>query len=442
MKNSAKQFYITKTLKMVLIIYFCILVILPAGFFWPASQYWSMVEDDMVAQRMNYMDLVIQHFLADGSLDVDEKIILDAFNGELAILSSDASVEYYNNHAALSTLPTGNEIAFQNCTVITTEHPIGNVLVRYSVRSSSPFCFIDTIIYLMIYIFICIVIFIIIRYRLYLPILKFEKVLTSAVEEEFDFDFSSYKNNRIFKKIFSNLQILMDKMKELLLREANAQLLKKQAEILALQSQINPHFLYNTLDSIRAQALESSNQEVAQMAYSLSKLFRYSISPAEYVTLSDELASIENYIAIQKIRFENKFEYVSDIDQDVISCKIPKLIIQPIVENAISHGIEPICKGAKPEIKISAYRTATFLAITVTDNGLGIPIDRLNKINDALSRNDDSPIFSTDIARKSSIGLKNVNSRIKLLLGSSFGIRISSACNIGTSVEYLLPIIK
>lgn len=219
---------------------------------------------------------------------------------------------------------------------------------------------------------------------------------------------------------------------------------KKQAEYLALQNQINPHFLYNTLEGIRSEALLAGVDSIAEMTEALATFFRYTISHVDHlVTLEDELANIENYYYIQQFRFGDKlqlsieYDYDEDMDEDeVLQFRLPKLTLQPIVENSIYHGIER--KIGKGHLKIKVYAVKGRLIIRVSDDGQGIQEEKLRELNDrlkALSLDDVNP----DSEKKGGIAILNVNNRIKLLFGEEYGIYVYSQLGVGTDVEISLP---
>lgn len=221
-------------------------------------------------------------------------------------------------------------------------------------------------------------------------------------------------------------------------REVSTALADTQAEIDALQSQINPHFLYNTLDAIRGQALIDDSPVIADMTEALSILFRYSISrTGNLVTLREEFRCIEKYLMIQQFRFSGKFQYVRDVDPNLLSCLIPRLTLQPIVENAIYHGLETRPEGGI--ITLSLEQSGGYLVIRVSDNGIGMTESQLLAINEKLRV---STLVSVPLSSKkgSGIALGNVNRRIRLTFGDEYGLSVSSAPNIGTDVEILLPI--
>lgn len=214
---------------------------------------------------------------------------------------------------------------------------------------------------------------------------------------------------------------------------------KKQAQYLALQNQINPHFLYNTLEGIRSEALCADVESVANMAETLAIFFRYTISNIDcVVTLEDELDNVMNYYAIQKYRFEDKLHIGVEYGEDsrVLAREMPKLILQPIVENAIYHGIEN--KMGKGNVRLRIEETNKRLVICVSDDGLGMEKDVLDELNQKLLTNTLDDIVDNE-RRRGGIAILNVNNRIKLLYGEEYGITVQSIKNIGTDVWIVLP---
>jgi len=207
---------------------------------------------------------------------------------------------------------------------------------------------------------------------------------------------------------------------------------------MALQGQINPHFLYNTLDSIRGQALLDGAEEIADMTEALSAFFRYSISrKGNLVTLRDEIWNLDNYMKIQQFRFEDKFVLTKkfDCNQDVLDCYVPKMILQPIVENAIYHGLELLEEQGKVVLRIED--TDQKLRIQIEDSGVGIPEKLLREINAQFADTGYQP--AKPVSRKSGIALKNVNDRIQLYFGKEYGLFIRSVVGIGTQVDITIP---
>ena len=204
---------------------------------------------------------------------------------------------------------------------------------------------------------------------------------------------------------------------------------KRQAQYLALQNQINPHFLYNTLDSIIWMA-ETNDSNIVAMTEALAKLFRISLNKGnEEISLERELEHVKNYLIIQSMRYADKFTYEISAEPGVERCRTIKLILQPIVENCIYHGIKK--KRGTGKITIRAYRREQNLIIEVSDDGCGMPEEICRKI---LS----DEIESENISG-SGIGVKNVNERIQLRFGKKYGLSYSSEEGVGTTVTYVLP---
>ncbi|QUI21426.1 sensor histidine kinase [Vallitalea pronyensis] len=213
------------------------------------------------------------------------------------------------------------------------------------------------------------------------------------------------------------------------------QLKKREAELNALQFQINPHFLYNTLEIMNAIASVHKCYAICDISENLGEMFRYSISSdtSDFVNLSDELSHIKNYINIQKVRFGDRFEVYYDIEEGIEETKVLKFILQPIVENAMTHGFSKDME--KGFLEIAAFRDKHKLIIQVLDDGCGMDKDEVIRLNKAINEGTES-LFSGD----KSIGLKNVNMRIKLAYGQQYGIYLFSGENEGTRVIYTLPI--
>ena len=211
---------------------------------------------------------------------------------------------------------------------------------------------------------------------------------------------------------------------------------QKEAELNSLQNQINPHFLYNTLESIRGAALYHGIPEIASMARSMSQLFRYSISERVLVSVKEELQHLENYISIQNFRFEDKFQLQYSIPPEIMDYRILKLTLQPLIENSIKHGLE--MKLGKGTIKIEILRLNSNIKIVVSDDGLGMPQKKLEDLNRLLA-GVKSRDTGTGTRSGTGIGVLNVNSRIKLYL-APVRPEIQEAA-VGTTVEILLPAI-
>jgi len=210
---------------------------------------------------------------------------------------------------------------------------------------------------------------------------------------------------------------------------------KKEAELHALQSQINPHFMYNTLESIRMAAELNDDQIAADMIAILGKLLRYSISDLhEEVTLENEVLHMRNYVEMLNYRYPNRFQLETDISEDMLKYPIIKLVLQPIVENAIYHGMDD--NKASMRIEMSSERTPHGVMLRIKDDGLGMDEDTLDRLNRSLAGSEEAVV-----KRKSGgIGLKNVNERIKLHYGNAYGLKVTSERDKGTEVILQFPL--
>jgi two-component system sensor histidine kinase YesM len=212
----------------------------------------------------------------------------------------------------------------------------------------------------------------------------------------------------------------------------------KEAEIKALQAQINPHFLFNTLENINWMAQLNGVPEISDTVSALANLIDGSIGRGDRtISFREELEYIDNYMTILKNRYENRLEVIKTLDTELMEIKIPRLMIQPLVENAVKHGIEK--SRRKGVIRLDAYRKDGYVVFEVSDNGIGMTPEELKALN--LRLQEDALINEEKdygVVRKS-IGLENVNRRIKLLYGSSYGVEIESCYDEYTKVIVRIP---
>ena len=242
-------------------------------------------------------------------------------------------------------------------------------------------------------------------------------------------------------QIFPEQNRVMQKLDSILDEKNIIELSTKHAELLALQNQINPHFLYNTLEAIRGDALCEGVDSIADTTEALSTFFRYTITnTGNLVSVEDELENVENYFKIQQYRFGDKLNMKVNFPDDysrILECKLPKLTLQPVVENAIFHGLEAKAEGGV--ITISMEMTEKKLLINIHDDGIGINEEELIKINQRLETV--SGPLKEEKRKRGGIALPNVSRRIKLLFGEEYGIHIYSIPNLGTEVRIAVPII-
>lgn len=218
---------------------------------------------------------------------------------------------------------------------------------------------------------------------------------------------------------------------------------KRQAQYLALQNQINPHFLYNTLESIRGEALIAGMDNIADMTEALAKFFRYTITKVEnLVSVEEELDNCETYFLIQKYRFGSRLQlhilYEEENRESIMNCKIPKLTLQPILENSIIHGTELMIGTGN--LTIQFEQTDKRLIIRISDDGVGMDEQTLAKLNRQLGGGGKALTDSQE-EKKGGIALVNVNNRIHLLFGEEYGMHVYSIRGKGTDVEVTLPVV-
>ncbi|MFR9285413.1 MAG: sensor histidine kinase [[Clostridium] scindens] len=206
-------------------------------------------------------------------------------------------------------------------------------------------------------------------------------------------------------------------------RLCEMELSKKQTQLYAYQSQINPHFLYNMLQCMRGISLMHGIREVAQICTNMADLFRYSIKGAFLVYLEDELSIIDKYLYMIRVRFQDKITYSLEIAEDTKKCKIPKMILQPLVENSIFHGLESIEDNGF--IHIRTFREGDGLFITIQDNGIGFDEVTLKELEELLSQDIPSDINATFNEAKG-LGIINIHNKIRLYEGTEYGISILS----------------
>lgn len=269
------------------------------------------------------------------------------------------------------------------------------------------------------------------------PITRLIKTMKKVGQGEFNTT-TLKTNNKDLVALSDSFNIMINKIDNLMKNVVDKEKEKVNAQLKALQAQINPHFLYNTLEVVRSIAIDYNADSIAEISKALAKMFRYSINKdKEIVPLEEEIEHIRNYIRIQKYRFPNKFEVIYNIRKDMYNLKIIKFILQPLVENAVYHGIE--LKMDYGMIIIRGTRTYDTIYLQVIDNGLGMTKEKVDKINREIEINS----LESDRNEQSDmgIGIINVNARIKLFYGDKYGLNLISEPSKGTTVNIKLPAI-
>ncbi|MCX8131214.1 MAG: sensor histidine kinase [Clostridia bacterium] len=238
-------------------------------------------------------------------------------------------------------------------------------------------------------------------------------------------------------QLSTEFNFMLDKINELLNRIVDEQNALRKSELKAFRAQINPHFLYNTLDSIKWLIISGDGEKASRLIASLSTFFRIGLSGGrEEIPVKDEFEHVKQYLSIQKIRCGDTMDYLIDIDSEVENCKTPKLILQPIVENAILHGLNR--KEGHGFIKILGKRKDDSTIIyEVTDNGAGMTEEELERLNKLVT----NPLIEST-AGSHGYAMRNVNQRIKLSYGDEYGINYKSKLDVGTVVTVTIPVIE
>lgn len=232
-----------------------------------------------------------------------------------------------------------------------------------------------------------------------------------------------------FNRMTERIQSLIDDVYIADIQKKNLELKQQEAQLHALHSQINPHFLFNVLETIRMRSLIKGELETARIIQNMAKIFRKSISwGRNWVTVREEIELISCFLEIQKYRFGDKLEYILDVDPAAMDCLIPKMTLIPFVENASMHGVES--SPGKGVIRLSVDLRNGYLEVSVSDNGVGIPEEKLIEINEYLNDTE---------AMGERVGMKNAYFRLKMCYKDRFSFRIKSTQGEGTSVQIRLP---
>lgn len=232
--------------------------------------------------------------------------------------------------------------------------------------------------------------------------------------------------------MLDNIENLNKENIEMRQRNFELQYKKKQAELIAYRSQINPHFLYNTFECIQGMALYHGIKDIANIVQSMSKLFRQSVSGGELTTVQDELKSLRHYAKIVSYRFNDKYKIDIHANPSSLSCQMPKMLLQPLVENAVLHGLEPIAEAGYVLVRVVYVSETHELDIHVNDNGRGMNQTDYEQILSGIREYDQSGVMSN---YQNGIGLMNVYHRLRLYYASDLSFDIDTKENEGTSIH-------
>lgn len=372
---------------------------------------------------MGYMVVSIRQTLFDRAFGTignknraNSYLVIDRYASEPVVYYNGSTEDQHVIAAAyLSTSSQHSKYVFSSSINKTTGWEMVNVIAKSELNKDSLYIGGIIILAIILLIFFSIFISNLIATRIYLPLSKLENVIEKVgegerhIDEEFD-DTEIGLIGEKFKKMVNNNLELSEQL-------LSAELKEREAELLLLQSQINPHFLYNTLDSIYCMAIIDDNINIAEMVASLSNIFKLSLNKGnKYIKIEDELSHIKEYMFIQNIRYNNRFELIFAIDEAIKNHYMIKFILQPFVENGVYHGLEPKIGGGF--IKVTGKFVGEDIQFTIEDNGVGM--SDLNAV-------------------ERGYGVKNVRERIRLFYGEAYGLSYSSVYGEGTKVEILIP---
>ncbi|NBC29807.1 MAG: HAMP domain-containing protein [Spirochaetes bacterium] len=313
---------------------------------------------------------------------------------------------------------------------------------------------------------------VLISHRLSQPIMRLRTSMQAVEQGSFDVTAEVSANNEI-GDLAKDFNIMVAQIKELMRRNAEEQEQKRKSELMALQNQITPHFLYNTLDSVIWMAEGKQHSNVVATVSALARLLRLSVSRGdELISIHDEIEHIKNYLTIQKLRYRDTLDFMIDVDEDVLHLRTPKVILQPLVENAIYHGIKN--KDGGGHVIIRGTRRGKDVVLSVRDDGVGMSDERLQSLlpeagpfagsprrgadgeaRTAVPERQKGPTPATGAVRtarreadssrlprrRGRVGVRNVHERIQLYFGTGYGLSFDHNNGAGTVVEVRLPVI-
>ena len=378
----------------------------------------------ILTKDLPYNNQILSVFDSTGNLIVSSNYDIDfsPFFDELNTTSTEPSVKTITNIDPYFT--TSNKIPLTNWILISA---IPNADV-YSINSLYIFSFITNIIFCSILLIVLYNLFI---NRIFNPInYLIDNMEKSHIEKNLTSNLTYNKNDEI-GILVNSYNEMKGRINDLININYKNKIEQKDLELKQLQNQINPHFIYNTLESIHMMAELNDDEETSIMTEYFGAIIRYSMNrKVNTVKLRDEINIIDNYIYLQKIRFDQLFVIENLINEDVLDCEIIKMIIQPLIENSIYHGLSECSSNGK--IIIQGQKIGNELLLTISDNGIGIESNILKDLNDYI--NDKNNKFK-------GIALRNINRRLKLHYGDKYGLEIFSVLGSGTSMVLTLPYI-
>lgn len=255
------------------------------------------------------------------------------------------------------------------------------------------------------------------------PLNELNRAVRTVRDGNLDVEIRTTREDEV-GQLAANFNVMTQELKDNIKKQVDQQKKLNEVSIAMMQAQLNPHFLYNTLDTMKWVAKANGIQEIAVLAAKLAKILRTSISKAQFIPLKEEFALAESYADIQRIRFQDRFSFEEDLPEELQDIMVPKLVIQPLVENAVIHGLENSTEG---HVMVQAMDEGRQIHIEVRDDGCGISEEMIRKLRE------------NDFRRDGHLGLYNVNAILKLRYGEGYGVEFSSRTGGGTCVSINIP---
>jgi two-component system sensor histidine kinase YesM len=375
--------------------------------------------------EMTKKDSSEQYFLINSNNKIISSRDKSLLSTELAISLPDNppkdKVPFYTDIRGMKYLIT--YAGFSNC-----DWRVVNISSYSELTSSKRIVLNSIFIGLLVGIAFCITTALFFNFKVLSPLKQFKFLMNRIENSDFDI-IASEQGNDEFALLGHSFNKMSKKLKELMTEITITANKKKVAELKALEAQINPHFLYNTLDTIYWKARLEKAFETADLVEALSKLFRLSLNGGnEMTTVDTEIENLKKYIFIQKHRYSDLITFKIDVSDEVMKCKVLKLVLQPLVENSIYHGLK--ATGISGEINIHIYRSENTLIYDISDSGVGVDNQKLNLF-----------LIENEGSERRSIGIKNVHDRIRLYHGKEYGLAFLKVEK-GTLVQVKQPFVS
>ena len=387
----------------------------------------SIIQD--IIDKINPLDDVFSFVInSDNKIIASSRDLKDLYDNSSIDLELIKSAAQFSNQ--LTTFDDG-KFYLQSAAIDKTDWYMVNVLPKSSILSTIKtqrnYLFIIVILTIIMAIILAAYLVKVINKRLFQVIDGMRQVPNGHLNNYIENDSSDEVG-----ELIDNYNYMISKMSVLIDEQYKLGKEVKNAELKALQSQINPHFLYNTLDMINWMAQKNMNKEISLAVKNLAKFYKLSLNKGKDITtIRNEVEHSKLYVNLQNMRYDNRITLITRLDESLMNCSIPKITFQPIIENSINHGI--LGRGMENgSILISGYISQNNLIIQISDDGIGIEKEVLPLI-----------LKENNLQTKGSgYGLKNINQRIKLLYGESYGLSFTSNYGFGTTVEITLPVIR